>query len=55
MQVKEFKLMNMGKPAKKKSSKFGLKLLLVIIVGLLLGFFGPLKIFKKKVVHRIVV
>jgi uncharacterized protein YneF (UPF0154 family) len=37
--------------AKKKSSKFGLKLLLAIIIGLLIGFYGPIKIFKKKIVY----
>lgn len=35
---------------KKKSSKLWLKLIIVIILGLLIGYFGPLKIFKKKII-----
>lgn len=45
--------MGPSKPAKSKSSKFGMKLIIVVLLGLLLGFFGPIKIFKKKIVHKI--
>lgn len=34
----------------KSGSGFGLKLIIVIMIGLMIGYFGPLKIFKKKVV-----
>ena len=37
---------------KGKSNKFILKLVLAIIIGLLIGFFGPIKIFKKKIILR---
>lgn len=36
----------------KKKSRFLIKLILVIIIGLLIGFFGPLKIFKRKIIYR---
>jgi hypothetical protein len=38
--------------SKKKGNKFGLKLMAVVALGLLLGFFGPLKIFKKKIAQK---
>ncbi len=42
---------SMNKKGKKKSG-FLIKLILVIIIGLLVGFYGPLKIFKKKIIHK---
>lgn len=41
----------MNKKGKKKSG-FLIKLILVIIIGLLVGFYGPLKIFKKKIINK---
>lgn len=36
--------------------KIGMKFLLIaIILGLLVGFFGPFKVFKKKVIKKVVV
>jgi uncharacterized protein YneF (UPF0154 family) len=46
--------MSSNKVVKKKGSKFIIKLFIAIIIGFLLGFFGPIKIFKKKIiVHKV--
>lgn len=44
---------NSSSTKKGKSSKFILKLIIAIVIGLLIGFFGPIRIFKKKIiVHK---
>lgn len=36
---------------KTKPIKFIIKLVIAIILGLLIGFFGPIKIFRKKIIQ----
>jgi uncharacterized protein YneF (UPF0154 family) len=36
---------------KSKPIKFIIMLIIAIILGLLIGFFGPIKIFKKKIIQ----
>lgn len=51
-QVQEMRMMPASSISSKKgkSSKFILKLIIAIVIGLLIGFFGPIKIFKKKII-----
>lgn len=46
------KLMPTPKQPTKKKPNILLKLIIVIIIGLLVGYFGPLKIFRKKIVNK---
>ena len=42
--------MPIAKSSKKdKGMGFGLKALIFLIIGILIGFFGPIKMFKKKI------
>lgn len=49
----KFKAFKISEQPPNKKGGIGIKtLLLVIILGLIIGFWGPIKIFKKKVVVR---